>query len=603
MIRTFARRRLPAVLGAAAAVGALAIAAPSQSSATPAAAAAAAAVAAPSNCPAAYPLKAVRRGLHATGYTTSQGRTPKPFSVSVLGVLKDGISPGIDLIVIRAHSPAIKRAGGVWSGMSGSPIYAPDGRLLGALSYSFSFGPSNTAGVTPAAAMYKLFRIGSHAHDGATASHLRFSPAARSQLVRTGAATTQQADGGMRYIPTPISVSGVPARGLTKVHKLMTKVVHGPFQLETGGTVAPNAKAPVSTIRPGAPFVASISTGDVTMAGIGTTTAVCHGRALAFGHPLIGGGATQVTAHTGNVLYIQPDPAESPFVMANVGGRTGVVNQDRLTGLRARLGAKPTHLTKIITHVTTPSTGTHRTARSYTPLTGWVPDTAANAVYGSIITALEKYGAGTAKLGYAVLGRRAGGKPFHLRRSDYVASQSDIGYDAADELYVPLSQLADNSFRHIHIRRVVVSARVGERFRQWSVKALQIRKSGRYVKAKHQRVVPGQTLHLRAKLQETNQLKPVRYVRYDVTVPPDARRFGYVEASGGARGPRFVSGSSFNRLLHKLQHLPHNASLRFTSLFETHSGEVQRHLSLRLDRPVSGDRYVELTTVPGVTQA
>lgn len=603
MIRSFARRRLPAVLGAAAAVGALAVAAPSQSSAAPTPANASAAVAAASNCPSAYPLKAIRRGLHATGYTTSQGRTPKPFSVSVLGVLKDGISPGIDLIVIRAHSPAIKRAGGVWAGMSGSPIYAPDGRLLGALSYSFSFGPSNTAGVTPAAAMYKLLGIGRHAHYGATAAHLRFNPAARSQLVSTGAATTQQADGGMQFIPTPISVSGVPARGLAKVHKLMSKVVHGPFQLETGGTVSPNAKAPVSTIRPGAPFVASISTGDVTMAGIGTTTAVCNGRALAFGHPLLGGGATQVTAHTGNVLYIQPDPAESPFVMANVGGRTGVVNQDRLTGLRARLGAKPAHLTTIITHVTAPSTHMHRSARSYTPLIGWVPDTAANAVYGSIVTALEKFGTGTAKLGYAVLGRRAGGKPFHLRRSDYVASQYDVGYDAADQIYLPLAELAYNQYRHIHIRRVVVSAHVSERFRQWSVQALQVRKNGHYTKAKRQRVVPGQTLHLRAKLQETNQVKPVRYVRYDVTVPQNARRFGYVEAVGGARGLRFVSGSSFNRLLHKLQHAPRNASLAFTSVFETRSGVVRKHHTMRFDRSVSGGRSFELTTVPGPTKA
>jgi hypothetical protein len=602
MIRTFVSRRLPAVLGAAAAVGALAVAAPSQSGAAPAPAAAPAAAAA-SNCPSAYPLKAVRRGLHATGYTTSQGRTPKPFSVNVLGVLKDGISPGIDLIVIRAHSPAIKRAGGVWAGMSGSPIYAPDGRLLGALSYSFSWGPSNTAGVTPAAAMYKLLGIGKHARYGATASHLRFSPAARASLVRTGAATTQQADGGMQFIPTPISVSGVPARGLAKVHKLMSKVVHGPFQLETGGTVSPNAKAPVSTIRPGAPFVASISTGDVTMAGIGTTTAVCNGRALAFGHPLLGGGATQVTAHTGNVLYIQPDPAESPFVMANVGGRTGVVNQDRLTGLRARLGAKPAHLTKIVTHVTTPSTGVHRTARSYTPLIGWVPDTAANAVYGTIITALEKFGTGTAKLGFAVLGRRAGGKPFHLRRSDYVASQYDVGYEAADQVYLPLAELAYNQFRHIHIRRVVVNARVSEKFREWSVQALQIRKNGHYVKAKRQRVVPGQTLHLRAKLQETNQIKPVRYVRYDVTVPRTARRFGYIEVAGGARGLRFVSGSSFNRLLHKLKHMPRNASLTFTSVFETRNGVVRKHRTVRFDRSVSGGKFVQLNTVPGPTKA
>ena len=116
-------------------------------------------------CPAPYPLRKVHAGLRGTGYTTVKGVHPRPFAVRVLGVLHDGIAPGVDMIVISTHSAATKR-NGTWEGMSGSPIYANDGRLIGALSYGFSFGATNKAGVTPAASMYQLLSD----HNGSTAT-------------------------------------------------------------------------------------------------------------------------------------------------------------------------------------------------------------------------------------------------------------------------------------------------------------------------------------------------------------------------------------------------------------------------------------------------
>jgi hypothetical protein len=106
-------------------------------------------------CPTAYPLNKLHAGQRATGWTTVKGQQPTPFAVTIRGVLKDGIAPGIDMIVIASHSKVIAHHG-TWEGMSGSPIYASDGRLIGALSYGISFGATNKAGVTPAASMYQL---------------------------------------------------------------------------------------------------------------------------------------------------------------------------------------------------------------------------------------------------------------------------------------------------------------------------------------------------------------------------------------------------------------------------------------------------------------
>ena len=56
----------------------------------------------------------------------------------MLGRITDGIAPGVDMILADVSSPALTRAGGVWAGMSGSPVYTADGRLIGSVSYGLA---------------------------------------------------------------------------------------------------------------------------------------------------------------------------------------------------------------------------------------------------------------------------------------------------------------------------------------------------------------------------------------------------------------------------------------------------------------------------------
>ncbi|HET6877337.1 MAG TPA: hypothetical protein VFH38_07395 [Jatrophihabitans sp.] len=582
-------RRVTALLGTAAAVAALAIAVPAEGHAAPAVPSATT----HPNCPRPLPLRQVHQGTRATGWTTSHGTTPRPFSVRVLGVLKDGISPGIDLIAIRINSPAIKRAGGTWAGMSGSPIYARNGRLLGALSYSFSFGPSHTAGVTPAGAMYKLFGFGHRsAPAAALPAHVSLSPQLRDRLVAAGDATPSQAAAGMSPIPTPISVSGVPADQLDRIHKQVDKLVAGPFMLESGTGVAATAKASPKRIRPGAPFASAISSGDITFAGIGTTTAVCHGQALAFGHPMLSAGPTSMTAHAARVLYIQPETFGGPFVMANVGGRVGMVNQDRTVGLRARLGRAPAHPTRIVTH-TSASTGLHRTGRTVATIKDWLPDVAANAVYGSLISTLQKDGSGSAAISYTITGRRLGGAPFVLHRSDRLADRFDIAFAAGDIIYGTVSRIVYNRYRSVRITGVSVTTHAVDRFRQWTVKGAQVRRGGQWValRGAHLRVHHGATLRLRAKLVQTNQIAPSRYVSLELHVPDSARGHGDLQVVGGEELSSNPSGAhSFTGLLARLRHAPHNASVVASlNLFSGNRHGPASRQAVRLGRAATGD--------------
>src|SRR3954464_2479622 len=88
------------------------------------------AVSADDGCPTAAPVSAAVKDAPVHGMTVSSGTVPDPFTGKVIGVLKDGIAPGLDMIMADLDSPALDSAGGIWAGMSGSPVYLDDGSLL-----------------------------------------------------------------------------------------------------------------------------------------------------------------------------------------------------------------------------------------------------------------------------------------------------------------------------------------------------------------------------------------------------------------------------------------------------------------------------------------
>nr|MBA2571157.1 hypothetical protein [Chloroflexota bacterium] len=132
---------------------------PGSVSATPTRDAGIAGGAAPGACAQIKPANEVEEGMMGRGWTVVQGFDPSPFRVEILGKLRDGIAPGRDMIIVEVSDVAgrdfIDRAGGIWRGMSGSPVYI-DGELIGAVAYGFSLGPSKIGGVTPAEDMARV---------------------------------------------------------------------------------------------------------------------------------------------------------------------------------------------------------------------------------------------------------------------------------------------------------------------------------------------------------------------------------------------------------------------------------------------------------------
>ena len=90
----------------------------------------------------------LRPGQRAICRTVFQGRTIEDFELEIVGVLPGGRAEG-DMILARATSDRLKHDG-IAAGMSGSPVYV-DGKLIGALAFSWPFSRDPLCGITPIA--------------------------------------------------------------------------------------------------------------------------------------------------------------------------------------------------------------------------------------------------------------------------------------------------------------------------------------------------------------------------------------------------------------------------------------------------------------------
>ena len=104
--------------------------------------------------PDSFPVDSVRAGMTGVGLSVFEGTRIDSFRVTILGVLR-GYRPGATLVLARAHGDFLERTG-VIAGMSGSPVYI-NGRLLGAIAYTWAFTKDPVGGITPIGEMLDLF--------------------------------------------------------------------------------------------------------------------------------------------------------------------------------------------------------------------------------------------------------------------------------------------------------------------------------------------------------------------------------------------------------------------------------------------------------------
>ena len=486
------------------------------------------------DCAVAFPESSLAAGDPVTGLTVTHGTTPEGFTGEVLGVLDDGIGPDVDMIMVRLTSTEIDRVG-IWQGMSGSPVYAADGRLIGAVSYGLAMGKSPVAGVTPFEAMDD--------HLGDPPATVAVDRTAARQIARGSDVSGARAAGGFAQLPMPLGVAGVGAERLASAADRAgdrTWVPRSAYAVGRAGA----AEATAGDIVAGGNLAASLSFGDVTMAGVGTATSVCGDRVVGFGHPLDYQGSTSLAMHPADAIYVQEDLV-SGFKVANLGDPVGTITDDRLAGITGTFGALPdtADITSALTYGDLARTGVSHVSLQ-------TPDALATTTFYEVIAnhqaVVDGPARGTEDFAWTITGTKADGTPFELSSDDLYASTNDLtwrlGFSLGDFVY-GISRMPG-----VTIDSVSTTGDLTDGVSPYVISKVEVRQGGAWVEVGRRSGVlarSGGTLATRVTLVHGDE---TTVVPSSLDVPETGpRRPLYLQVAGGSRigngrMPRTIDG-------------------------------------------------------------
>jgi len=278
-----------------------------------------------------FPLDSVRAGLTGYGLSVFQGAIPERFEVEVLGVWRN-TQPSTSFILARLKGRGLESSG-VIAGMSGSPVYV-DGRLLGAVSFSWLFANEAVAGITPIEQMRHLSAGESSTSSSSTGHRFR-----EPRDLISGSLTWEEILeplGSLEGTGLDSAISGVQwsTVGFGSATRESLKVA-----LDSLSPAGQAAAAGDSELVAGSSVSGVLVDGDLRLAATGTVTERRGNEILAFGHPFLGVGPLSLPMATSEVVTVISSQMNS-FKIANLGAVVGAFEMDRAAGIRGRVGAE-----------------------------------------------------------------------------------------------------------------------------------------------------------------------------------------------------------------------------------------------------------------------
>jgi hypothetical protein len=291
----------------------------------------------------------IKPGMKGYGRTVFSGKQIESFDVEVLGVLKNW-EAGNDMILIKMTGGPLEKTG-IIAGMSGSPVYIDD-KLIGAVSHGWSYSKDAIAGVTPIRAMMDVLKIDARNREATFAGNNNtWSTSLNTQdsnvvakLISYGLLhedglsenTNSQQSFMLDLVPiqTPLIVSGFDYKSLTRISPLFGKIGRFSLHSSSGESSLP---ADLRDFMPGSSVAVEIIRGDLSASAIGTVTYRDGNDILAFGHPIIQLGNTDLPMATAEVHTILASQASSTK-MASPGKIIGRITQDRRSAIAGRIG-------------------------------------------------------------------------------------------------------------------------------------------------------------------------------------------------------------------------------------------------------------------------
>jgi hypothetical protein len=305
-----------------------------------------------------FAVEDLRPGMKGVARTVFSGTETQEFGVEILGVLPGFPGPHQSGIIARLSGNNVEKTG-VFGGMSGSPVFI-DGRLVGAIAFSFPFSKEPIAGITPIKEMIDIFEKGTGSETQkareprsvsfAQLAGTEWKPMLPRQAVAGAPLIASVASGSplipflgqqMTPIATPVVFGGITQETLAQFSPQL--IANGLLPVAgVGGAAAITSLQPANekTLTPGSSVSVQLVRGDYSLAASGTVTFRDGNRIYAFGHPFLSLGSSDMPMTEASVVTVIANMNNS-FKLAVPGQMVGTISQDRATGVFGSLGVAP----------------------------------------------------------------------------------------------------------------------------------------------------------------------------------------------------------------------------------------------------------------------
>ncbi len=446
-----------------------------------------------------------------TGLSVTKGTTPDPFSGSYIGFIDDALGKDRDMLLFKLSSPVIDgtsglKPAGIWAGMSGSPVYTTDGKLIGAVAYSLNYDNLPVAGVTPAEYMKNIGTTGL-----TTTAKVKVT---KGNLKTSSAGIKAAGDTLVGRALTPVRTVNVAGVAGTKSNAFVNRTLArtprsaAASSFLRSGTFLPagvsSANAVPQPLVAGGSIAALYGDGDLFGGAIGTVTAVCGdgpgATVWAFGHPMFGEGKTTLMMANVSTALIVPDGTGmvgSYKQHSQLGAPVGMIDQDRLVGIRGTVGdiaAFP-----VTVDIQNPS---GNQVASYSGNVSYQSAAASAAAYligQATYEQLDQYGSGTAEVTWTIDYRRADNTTGSLTNSQIVSARymfpDILGSEAANDVY----EITENPYEDVAIAGIHATVKlVSSDSLSYKVSGVQVKgKTGAWTTLSGSKLKAGSTYSLR----------------------------------------------------------------------------------------------------------
>ncbi len=422
-----------------------------------------------------FRLEDLRPGMKGIGKTCYQGNKPEEFQVEILGVMRN-ISPGGNAVLARFSGGPLGQTG-VFEGMSGSPVFI-DGKLLGAVAFSFPFPKDAIGGITPITQMVDAFKDA--ADSGIPKVILKKSMLWNFQLPDLQTKKDQNIllsppdtllqpalapFGGHALVPiaTPLSLGGFGPETLKlfapQLKSLGLTVLQGTASATFQGAGAAKAARAVvdnTPVEPGSNVVVPLIRGDLDASAGGTVTYVDGDKLYAFGHLLFDLGSTELPMHKGYSITVFPS-LQSSFKLLETGEPIGTIRQDRESGIFGYLGQK-TRMIPLQVHINT-SRGVKRDLKYEVARDRFLTPFLINLTVFNSITSFERaMGAQTLQVKGKISIK--GEQPVEVENR--FSSESGATSFSALSIAVPVSFLLSSGYKNLDIENIDIDVTAQE---------------------------------------------------------------------------------------------------------------------------------------------